>query len=399
MLRELEKFIIFAIMSRKRIFWLTAGYFLDVDLPVVPSLMSYFDIDWVILTTPGNKNDDERYVRSQTDVDFTLLSDQGRFFTPSHYRVMKSIISNPDLRDYDLYYFDISDLLFLFPLIKKYLPIEKVVIATHNVTVPKGARYAPLARRTMRYILRNFRNFQTFSVNQMNALTDVQPDANVLYAPLMLKDYGGKNSAPDGVSSSSSESVDSNPPAHNPSDKVKFLFFGNIVKYKRLDVLLEAVDLLWQRGVRGFKVYICGYCPDSVWNKVYSPKIKNPSLFYLDIRRIPTDKVADYFNECHYFVMPYQDIAQSGAMTVALNYDMPIIVSDLPTFHEFLTGNGDSYFFRAADPEALADAMQRAINNSAEEYAAMRQAVKNTVEAKLSKDVIIGRYKEYLENL
>lgn len=376
-----ELFLIFADMSRKRIFWLTAGYFLDVDLPVVPELKSYFDIDWVILSSERNRADDEKYISSQTDCGFTMLCDKGRFFSPSHYAVMKDLIRNLSGKDYDLYYFDISDLLFLFPLIKKYLPTEKVIIATHNVSVPKGARYAPLARRSMRFILRNFENFQTFSLNQLEVLKSFRPESNVLYAPLMLKDYGN------GSTSASTED----------DGLVKFLFFGNIVKYKRLDVLLRAVSILRSRGYDNFKVYICGYCQDKVWNKVYRPLLTHPELFELDIRRIPADKVAEYFNACHYFVMPYQDIAQSGAMTVALNYDMPIIASDLPTFHEFLSGEGDSYFFKAADPAALADKMEQALRNSPSEYLGMKAAVRESVLKNLSKEIIIEKYKNYLE--
>ncbi|MDE6273345.1 MAG: glycosyltransferase [Muribaculaceae bacterium] len=371
-------------MSRKRIFWLTAGYFLDVDLPVVPALMSDFDIDWVLLTTERNFEDDARYVKSQTQRPIKMICDQGRFFSPSHYKVMKNLILDLVKKDYDLYYFDISDLLFIFPLIKKNLPIEKVVIATHNVVVPKGARYALLARLSMKYILRHFRNFQTFSLGQLEALKVVNPNANVLYAPLMLKDYGGKDLLPAKI---------------REDEPIKFLFFGNIVRYKRLDVLLKAVEILASRGIRNFKVYICGYCPEKEWTGIYRPLISDDSLFHLDIRRIPTDKVGEYFRECQYFLMPYQDIAQSGAMTVALNYSMPIIASNLPTFHEFLTGDGDAYFFKAADAEALADCMQQAIGNSEEQYLEMRSAVAAIVEKKLSKDVILGKYKEYLDAL
>lgn len=46
--------------------------------------------------------------------------------------------------------------------------------------------------------------------------------------------------------------------------------------------------------------------------------------------------------------MPYQDIAQSGAMTVALFYNIPILASELDTFKEFMTGENDGYFFQWA---------------------------------------------------
>ena len=365
----------------KKIFWLTAGYFLDVDIPVVPELMSDFDIDWIILTNRQNLEDDRNYIVSKTNCRFEIIADQGKFFSMSHYRILKDIVKQAALKEYDIYYFDISDFIFLFPLVGKYIPKEKVIIATHNVNVPKGARLAFLAKFSMNYILRNFNNFQTFSLGQRNILLKRRPDANVLYAPLMLKDYGGAASHP----------VKYEKP-------VKFLFFGNIVRYKRLDVLLKAVEILQKRGIKDFKIYICGYCQQEIWNKDYLPMIGDSSKYFLDIRRIPNDKVAEYFLQCHYFVMPYQDIAQSGAMTVALNYNMPIIASDLPTFREFLTGKGDSYFFAPADPEALADKMEGAIKNTPEQYRDMKKCLHDTVEKNLSSRSIIEKYKRYLDN-
>ncbi len=163
-------------------------------------------------------------------------------------------------------------------------------------------------------------------------------------------------------------------------------------------MLLEAVKILIARGRRDFRIYICGYCDKSVWQKEYLPAITDTSLFELDIRRIPNDKVAEYFNTCHYFLMPYQDIAQSGAMTVALNYNMPVIASDLPTFHEFLTPDHDAYFFTPGNATALADTMQRCLDNTPEEYARLKANLNATVNSRLAPDAIINNYKEFLKN-
>ena len=234
----------------------------------------------------------------------------------------------------------------------------------------------------MRYVLSHFKNFQVFSSNQRDVILRRRPDADILYAPLMLKDYG-----------------DPAQPVTRDGKEVRFLFFGNIVRYKRLDILIEAVDILRKKGIEDFKIYICGYCQKSVWDKEYAPKIADSSLYHLDIRRIPNDEVARYFAECDYFVMPYQDIAQSGAMTVALNYNMPIIASDLPTFHEFITGAGDSMFFRTGDAPDLAMKMEEAIRLSEEDYKLMKSKLKRIVDEKLSERAIISKYESYISRL
>ena len=40
----------------------------------------------------------------------------------------------------------------------------------------------------------------------------------------------------------------------------RFLFFGNIVAYKRVDLLIEAANILHDRGIENFKVRIAGSC-------------------------------------------------------------------------------------------------------------------------------------------
>lgn len=367
-------------MSKKRICWITASYFLDVDLPVVPGLQSHFDIDWFIVTTRSNADADRRYIMSQSDCPFEIVTEQGYFFSPSHLKILKDLVRKISAANYDLYYFDISDMLFLFPLVRKYIPISRTVVATHNVTVPKGARYAFLAQHSMNYILRNFRYFQVFSLNQYDALLKKSPVADVFYCPLMLKHYGD-----------AAERV--------RTDKTRFLFFGNIVRYKRVDLLIEAANRLREMSVNNFEVNICGYCRPEVWARDYEPLIRYPETVKTDIRRIPNEEVAALFANNDFFMMPYQDIAQSGAMTVAFNYNMPVIASDLPTFREFVEHDVNCLFFRSEDVSQLVEMMKKAIDMDDLQYAEMRHNLQEMVDRKLSRTVILSKYTDYLNHV
>lgn len=360
----------------KKICWVTASYFLDVDLPIVPHLKKFFDIDWYIISTENNIESDENLIKSQSQCDFTIMEMPGAFYSASCYRFYKDFISNIKQNNYDWFYFDISDYFFLYPLIKKHLSINKVTIATHNVSIPKGARLAPLAKISMSYILRNFHNFQVFSKNQKNVLLLKNASADIFYSPLMLKDYGNIGCRKD-------------------SKMVRFLFFGNIVEYKRLDILLNAINILENRGINNFNVKICGYCKHRDWERKYKPLIHSQKVS-CDIRRIPNELVSDYFNDSDYFVMPYQDIAQSGAMTVAFNYNVPIIASNLDTFKEFLHDKEDGYFFEAGNSYDLANVMETAINNSSSEYMRIKNNQKNMVDNTLSSEAILNNYINYI---
>lgn len=365
--------------DKKRICWVTATYFLDVDLPIVPRLKEFFDIDWLIVTTAKASESDAAYIRTQApDCKFTILCDDSPFYSKAHYNFCKNLVLKLKSGNYDWYYFDISDFFYLFPLIHKHLPIDRITIATHNVSVPKGARLAFLAKISMRYILSHFRNFQVFSKNQLEVLKFKNASADIFYSPLMLKDYGGRGN-------------------HVDSDVTRFLFFGNIIRYKRLDVLLDAVRILEERGVTNFKVDVCGYCRPSDWDSIYAPKITSDKI-HTDIRRIPNELVPQLFTNADYFVMPYQDIAQSGAMTVAFNYNIPIIASRLDTFKEFLSDNEDGFFFTPGDANALADTMIKAIQLPKAEYDRLRANQQSMIDTLLSTNAITQRYKEYFNS-
>ncbi|MDE6292806.1 MAG: glycosyltransferase [Bacilli bacterium] len=195
----------------------------------------------------------------------------------------------------------------------------------------------------------------------------------------MLKDYGNKKQ-------------------RRESALTRFLFFGNIIPYKRLDILLDAINNLVEEGIDNFKVSICGYCRPEIWESKYAPIIKYPKYIECDIRRIPNELVGTYFCQNDYFVMPYQDIAQSGAMTVALNYNMPIIASDLDTFKEFITHKENGFLFKQGDVMALTDAMKWAIGNSSDEYFKLKDNLYKMVDENLSSNIIEKRYSDYLNS-
>ena len=367
--------------SRKiKICWLTATYFLDVDIPVVPKLQEAFDVDWIILSTPSNAEEDKKMIEATRTKNFEIKLCGSNLFSLKtflfYFRVIKQIAK----KNYDMIYLDLSGMPYFHILAKWYLPVDKCVIAAHNVTTPKGARYYHLAKPYMEFIVRSFNKFQVFSSNQLKVLKSMKMNSEVLYAPLCLKDYG-------------------KPTREKPENPVNFLFFGNIVEYKRVDILLNAVKLLKAKGITNFKVRVCGYCPLKKWEAQYKPLIEDNGIVECDIRRIPNNLIPNLFEESHYFVMPYQDIAQSGAMTVAFCYNLPVIASELDTFKEFLIDQEDGYFFEPGNEEDLAQRMEFVIKNHHVIYNKLRAKQRQMVDEKLSNNTIIEKYKIYIDQI
>lgn len=365
---------------KPKICWVSATYFLSVDLPIVPALQKDFDIDWFIISNKSNLTEDQLSIENRGCNHYELLVWQNNFIHPKTFSFYKDLLNRLANGKYDMYYLDISGMPYFFPLAKILLPSEKCVVAAHNVKTPKGARYYWMAKPYMEFIIRAFKNFQTFSKNQFDLLTGMRKNANILYAPLCLGDYG-------------------KPTITKPAGPVTFLFFGNIVEYKRIDLLIKAAKILLAEGYKDFKVKICGYCPSSKWAAIYQPMLHGVEVIDADIRRIPNEEIPNLFEESHYFVMPYQDIAQSGAITVAFYYNLPVIVSNLDSFKEYISDKENGYFFEVGSAELLALTMKYAIDHHKENYIRLRVNQMRMLEEKLSVTAVLKKYKRYIDCL
>ena len=366
----------------KSLLWLTADYFIDVDLPIINQLNQVYKIKWIIIISQNEKIDYEDFVhKSLTNKSISL-----EFIYLKHrYRSLKilltyyKIIKRAKLYRPNIYYLSFLGMPYALFLYKLLLPINKCIIPCHNVTTPKGAKNEKIAAVYTHLWLSTFKNIQVFSYNQYQILTEKYSNKNVLYAPLALKDYGEPQIKIDKLNAL----------------PIRFLFFGNIVEYKRLDILINAANLLAKRGLN-FKVRIAGACKN--WEK-YRTLIKYPEVFELQIKRIPNEEVADLFSDSHYFVMPYQDIAQSGAITVAFRYNLPVICSDIKQFQEFIENNKTGFTFRNEDVTDLADKMTWLINSHRTIYQTICNNEKSFVEKNFSLNAIAQKYIEYINSL
>ena len=207
-------------------------------------------------------------------------------------------------------------------------------------------------------------------------LKENYPSKNILYAPLALKDFGSSSKP--------------------KNDILTFLFFGYIREYKRVDVLIQAAQKVYETTKIKFKVCIAGSC--SNWN-LYNNLIHYPELFDLRIYNIPNEEIPDLFTSAHYFVMPYQGIAQSGAMSVALHYNIPIIASDLPAFHEFMIHNETGYFTKIEDIDRLANIMERIVTGQTLNYDILCKNEAQLTYKILSIKAITEKYKKYIDSI
>lgn len=366
-----------------KISWITPSNFVDVDLPIIAELAKEIDIYWQV-TAEGKINADMRnYIEpilAGINIIIEYVEIPYRFFDFRTMHIYCKVLKKAKSFMPDLYYTSLQAAPFGPLIYRLYLPLKKTIAACHNVSTPKGANQETYARIFTYLHLQMFKNVQVFSESQREILYKKFPQKNVLLAPLAIKDYGEPTI--------SVKTFDEN--------KVIFLFFGMIMGYKRLDLLIEAAQDLYEKGYKNFKVRIAGKCKN--WPE-YAEIIKYPNLFDMSIEHIPNDAVANLFASCDYFVMPYQDIAQSGAITVAYRYKLPIIMSDLPQLKPFVIDGQTGLVFESKNAKDLEEKMKASIDGGRELNGKLKKGLASFVEERYSTRSIAAKYMRFFEKL
>ena len=154
-----------------------------------------------------------------------------------------------------------------------------------------------------------------------------------------------------------------------PPGPMKIMTFGKFGTYKRVEVLIEAVELLRQRISIPLEIVIAG--TDSP-NKIgYLDSVKQqyshiPGLTFCGY--VAEEDLPTLFRESAVVVFPYTSTTgSSGVLHQAGSYGKAVILPDIGDLAELIREEGYAgEIFRPEDPQSLAAAIQRVIEN--EEY-------------------------------
>ena len=138
------------------------------------------------------------------------------------------------------------------------------------------------------------------------------------------------------------------------------LFFGFVRPYKGVDSLLEAIKLLHDRGPAPY-LLVAG----EVWDDGARLRRRIESLgiqerVRIDDRYIPNEEVGTYFSAADVFVAPYTAGTQSGSLRIAMDFSLPVVVTEtIAPAEGFPDGRGR--VVPAGDALALAQAIAEMI--------------------------------------
>lgn len=152
----------------------------------------------------------------------------------------------------------------------------------------------------------------------------------------------------------------------NIKDEKVILFFGFIRDYKGLDVLLKALPLIDEK--EKIKLLIAGefYSNENEYRKLINElKIEKSLILKTDF--IPASEVKYYFSTCDVAVLPYKNASQSGIAQIAMNFNKPVIASNVGGLSEVVINEKTGLLIEKENSKALADAIVRFYRENLEE--------------------------------
>jgi GT2 family glycosyltransferase/glycosyltransferase involved in cell wall biosynthesis len=132
-----------------------------------------------------------------------------------------------------------------------------------------------------------------------------------------------------------------------------FLFFGEIRENKGVDILVQG----YAKYAGESALAIAGRAEHSVRRVIDDAVDRDRRIEWID-GFVEPERVPELFARAHAVVLPYTDFeAQSGVLHTAIEYGVPVIVSDVGGLGETVRALGIGIVVPPRDPVALADAL------------------------------------------
>lgn len=214
----------------------------------------------------------------------------------------------------------------------------KVITLLHNA-IPHEPRFfdKPLAK----LLFRQSDGFIVLSENVAQDLKELYPQARYLINPHPLYDHFGEKI----------KREDACAKLEISPDKKNLLFFGLIRDYKGLDLLIDAMDRL----DNSFQLIIAGEAYGDFTK--YQTQINNSKAadrIFAFNRYIDDDEIPVFFSAADALILPYRSATQSGVVSVAYHYDLPMLSTPVGDFAQSIGEPGTGLVTETVSAEAIA---------------------------------------------
>lgn len=332
--------------------YITYDSWWDTDITIIPMLQRIAKVKVYVLD-PSTQC---KYPKKEVPqgVEFVVKRQTCRDRNPKSLLVAVSFLYKiiRHSRNNDLFFFIPGKNIFLLYLALKLFPKSRTIISTHNY-ISHGDTKAigtSFMDKITRSFFDNFSYFHFFSKLQNDYFRKDYANKKSFYTEMPLKDFGCCKEI--------------------KSDKnIKLLFFGLIREYKRLDLLINAINEL---NATNIKVVIAGNINENDKAK-YLTMIKDKSKYDLHFGFVDNEDIPQYFSSSDFLVLPYRSATQSGPSLIAINYGLPIIASDIPTFRNLVKDGKNGFLFENGNIDNLKEVLEKVVQMSKEDIADMKQ--------------------------
>ncbi len=141
----------------------------------------------------------------------------------------------------------------------------------------------------------------------------------------------------------------------------RLLFFGRVMAYKGLEVLVAAADRLIERFA-DLEIVVAGTGPELAR---LAPELARRPWFTVHDAYIPDEVVAGLFDAADLVILPYIEASQSGVAALAAAFGTPVVASEVGELGELVRTTGMGLVVPPADVPALAAAIARLLDDPA----------------------------------
>lgn len=181
------------------------------------------------------------------------------------------------------------------------------------------------------------------SENALQTLHDFGYQGRTIYYPHFSYEFS-KEINPLEVAAEIKEAVE--------TDKINFLFFGQLRQTKGITILQQTIDILKQKDFEG-NIIIAGMDKEH-----FIDETQQPSFVKTILRYITDSELNHLFSTCQYVLLPYTEIYQSGVLEVVIYFRCPALMSDIPYFCQMVDDFPSfGHLYHPNTPEALAELM------------------------------------------
>ena len=133
-------------------------------------------------------------------------------------------------------------------------------------------------------------------------------------------------------------------------ENLDILFFGRLENYKGIDTLVKAYEILIKEKLN-IKLTIAGRgkVDEELENEINELRIIFKNYW------ISNEELCQLIKECDVLVVPYKKATQSGIISTALAYGIPLVATNVGSFKEYIKNGENGFLINIDDFLALAE--------------------------------------------